>query len=138
MALLARACHVLTLAALLAGSALLSAAAQTAPPPVAGAPVPSGPLTYDQFKAWQMQRMTQARAAIDQRLAAPGITDNQRQRLQRIKSQLDRFASLSPEQQDKRLRRRFARLDTNHNGLVEPAEIQAGQHRDRLQGLTGN
>jgi len=125
-------------AALIGGAAMLPVRAQTAPPPAAGAQLPGGPLNYDQFKAWQMQRMTQQRAAIDQRLAAPGLTDDQRQRLTRAKTQLDKFAGLPPERQDKLLQRRFARLDANRDGMVDPAELQAGRHRDRLQGPTGN
>lgn len=130
----ARALFTMSLAAALVGGALvLPASAQTSPPAAAAAQ-PSGPLNYDQFKAWQMQRLTQARGAIDARLNAPGITDDQRQRLQRNKAQLDRFAAMPPEQQDKILHRRFARLDTNHDGLVDPAELQAGRHRGRLPG----
>lgn len=44
---------------------------------------------------------------------------------------------MPPDRQDKLLRRRFARLDTNHDGMVDPGELQAGQKRDRLQGLMG-
>ena len=119
------------------GVPALPAAAQTAPP--AAAPgQPAGPLTYDQFKAWQMQRMTQARAVVGQRLASPGITDDQRQRLQRTQAQLDKFAGMPPEQQDKMMHRRFSRLDTNRDGVVDPAELQAGQKHDRLQGMMGD
>ena len=123
-------------AALLGSVSILPATAQPAPP-AAGMQAPSGPLSYDQFKAWQMQRMTQARAVVDQRLAAPGLTDDQRQRLLRAKGQLDKFTGMPPDRQDKLLRRRFARLDTNHDRMVDPGELQAGQKRDRLQGLMG-
>ncbi len=126
--------------AAVAGIPALPAMAQTAPPaPPAAAPgLPAGPLSYDQYKAWQMQRMTQARAVVGQRLASPGITDDQRARLQRVQAQLDKFAGMPPERQDKLMHRRFARLDTNRDGMVDPGELQAGQKRDRLQSMMSN
>lgn len=128
------------LAIAVAGVPALPATAQTAPPaPPAAAPgLPSGPLAFDQYKAWQMQRMTRARAVVGQRLASPGITDDQRQRLQRVQAQLDKFAGMPPEQQDRVMQRRFSRLDINHDGMVDPGELQAGRKHDRLQGMLGN
>jgi hypothetical protein len=117
-----------------AGIAMLlssfTAAAQTAPPPAG--PLQGQPVTLDQFKAQQFQQL-QARVA--QRLAAPDLSTDQRQRLEHQQTQLAKFAALPPDQQDQVLRRRFDRIDANHDGVIAPEELQALRQarRDRAQ-----
>jgi hypothetical protein len=114
------------LAALLSG---LPAEAQTAAPPPAQQQ--AAPLTFDQFKAHQMQQMQRAQGMLAQRLAAPDLAPDQRQRLEHRQAQLGKFAALSPEQQDQLLRRRFERMDVNHDGVVDAAELQAFRQAER-------
>jgi hypothetical protein len=114
------------LAALLSG---LPAEAQTAAAPPAQQQ--AAPLTFDQFKAQQFQQMQRVQARMAQRLAAPDLPPDQRQRLEHQQAQLGKFAALPPEQQDQVMRRRFDRIDTNHDGVVDAAERQAFRQAER-------
>lgn len=112
----------------------LAANAQTAPPQPAVAPQ-GAPLTFDQYKTLQRQQLQRAQALVSQRLAAQDLPPDRRQRLEHQQSMLARFAGLSSDQQDQLLHRRFDRLDANHDGMVDGAELQALRQarRDRAQ-----
>ena len=107
----------------------LAASAQTAPPP---ATAPQGqPIAFDQFKAQQLQQMQRAQARLTQRLAAPDLPADQRQRLELQQAQLGKFAALPADQQDQLLHRRFDRIDANHDGVIDPGEFQAFRQAQR-------
>jgi len=76
-----------------------------------------------------------AQAFVAERLAAPDLPPEQRQRLEHRQAQLGRFATLPPQQQDQLLHRRFERMDANRDGVVDAGELQAfGQaQRERAQ-----
>ena len=107
--------------------------AQTAPPP--SGPPQGQPITFDQFKTMQLQQLERAQARVAQRLAAPDLPPDQHQRLEHQQSQLGRFASMPPDQQDQVLHRRFDRIDANHDGVIDPGELRAfrQQHRERAE-----
>jgi hypothetical protein len=115
----------------------LTAAAQTASPP-RGGPQQGQPIAFDQFKAQQLQQLQRAQARLAQRLAAPDLPADQRQRLEHQQAQLGKFAAMPPDQQDQILHRRFDRIDANHNGVIDPGELQAFRQaqRDRAQAKT--
>ena len=110
------------------------AAAQTAPTPSSG-PQQGQPVAFDQFKAQQLQQMQRAQSRLSQRLSAPDLPADQRQRLEHQQAQLSKFAALPPDQQDQVLRRRFDRIDTNHDGTIDASELHAFRQaqRDRAQ-----
>ncbi len=99
------------------------ASAQTAPP-TAG-PLHGQSITFDQFKAQQLQQLQRAQGRLVQRLGAPDLPPDQRQRLERQQAQLGRFSALPSDQQDQVLHRRFDRIDANHDGAIDPGELQA-------------
>jgi hypothetical protein len=109
----------------------LMAAAQNAPPN----PPQGARLGFDQYKAQQLQQMKSAQAFVAERLAAPDLPPEQRQRLEHRQAQLGRFGTLPPEQQDRLLHRRFERMDVSHDGVLDPSELQAFRQaqRDRAQ-----
>jgi hypothetical protein len=109
----------------------LSASAQTAPPPT---PPQGAPLTFDQFKAQQLQQLDRVQAFFAQRLAAPDLPPDQRSRLERQQAQLGKFAALPPDQQSQLLRRRFDRIDANHDGVVDAGELQTFRQAQRDRG----
>jgi hypothetical protein len=111
----------------------LAASAQTAPPPAA--PPKAQPITFEQFKAQQLQQMQRAQARLTQRLGAPDLPADQRQRLEHQQSELANIAALPPDQQDQVLRRRFDRIDANHDGVIDASELQAFRQarRERAQ-----
>ncbi len=114
------------IALLLSGFA---ASAQTAPP-IAGPPQGQS-ITFDQFKAQQLQQLQRAQGRLAQRLGAPDLSPDQRQRLEHQQAQLGRFAALPPDQQDQVLHRRFDRIDSNHDGAIDPGELQAFRQQQR-------
>lgn len=107
-----------------------AASAQTAPSSAAGQPI-----TFDQFKAQQLQQLQRAQARLAQRLVAPDLSPDQRQRLEHQQAQLGKFAGLPPDQQDQVLHRRFDRIDANRDGAIDPGELLAfrQQQRERAQ-----
>jgi len=108
----------------------LAAAAQTAPPPPAG-PQQGQPITFDQFRAQQLQQLQRAQARLAQRLAAPDLSPDQR--LAHQQAQLGKFAALPPDQQDQILHRRFDRIDANHDGFIDPGELRAFRQAQRVR-----
>lgn len=107
----------------------LAGSAQTGPPHAA--PPQGQPITFDQFKAQQMQQMQRAQVRLAQRLGAPDLPADQRQRLEHQQALLSKFAALPPDQQDQFLRRRFDRIDANHDGVIDPQERQAFRQAQR-------
>jgi len=93
------------------------------------APLPAqsqaAPLSFDQYKAQQVQRIERVQATLAERLAAQDRAPERRQRLERVKARLDKVAALPPNQRDALLRQRFERMDANHDGVVDPGEFQA-------------
>jgi hypothetical protein len=94
--------------------------------------VPSGPMTFEQFKATRIDQMQHMVARVDQQLARPDMSADQRQRLTQMKTRLARLQAMSPDQLDTMLRRRFDKIDTAHTGLITPEQIRAFQQQERL------
>ena len=121
---------IVTAAGLAVQLVTLPAAAQTAPP-LPPAAQQGAPLSFDQFKAQQLQQLQRVQALLAQRLGAPDLAPDRRQRLQHQQAQLGKFAALPPDQQDQILHRRFDRMDANHDGVVDPGELQAFRQAQR-------
>jgi hypothetical protein len=101
-----------------------------APPP---ALQPTTPLSFDQYKAQQVQRIERVQATLAERLAAQDLAPERRQRLERMKARLDKVAALPPDQRDALLRHRFERMDANRDGVVDAGEFQAFRQSRRQQ-----
>jgi len=91
-------------------------------------------MTFEQFKAAQIEQMHHMVARVDQRLARTDLTDEQRQRLMQTKTRLDRLQSLSPDQLNQMLRSRFDKIDTAHTGTITPEQIRAFRQQERRNG----
>jgi hypothetical protein len=98
--------------------------AQTAPPPP-GTPPQGQTMTFDQYKARQMQQMQRAQARVAQRLADPNLPADQHQRLEHQQAQLAKFAAMPPDQQDQVLHR-CVRI-----GVIDAGELQAFRQQQR-------
>jgi len=98
-------------------------AAQT-PPPGHGQGL-QAPMNFEQFRARQLEQLQRAEAMVAQRLAQPNLTPEQRERLTKRKANLDRFAAAPPERKERILRRRFVRIDTDHDGIIDANELAA-------------
>src|SRR5207237_1344794 len=64
-------------------------------------------------------------------LAAPELQPRQRARLDQTKAYYDWFAGLSDAERDRRFRERFDQMDSNHDGVVDPAERAAWHDKQR-------
>ena len=133
MAIPARSALAFALMASIVAVAPAVAEAQAIAPPPARQPAAS--LSFDQYKAQQVQRIERVQATLAEHLAAQDLAPERRQRLARAKARLDKIAALPPEQRDQLLRQRFDRMDANRDGVVDAGEIQAFRQsrRQRLE-----
>ncbi|HLJ64847.1 MAG TPA: hypothetical protein VKT70_12115, partial [Stellaceae bacterium] len=86
---------------------------------------PDGPVTFEQYRAYRLDRLHQAEAKVATRLADTSLDEAKRQRLEHRKAAMERFAALTPADQDARLRKRFDAIDADHDGTITKAEIEA-------------
>lgn len=112
-----------------------------------GAQAPAG-VTFDQYRARTMAAVQAAQTQMANRLSQSNLSADERQQLQQRKTRIDRFAAMPLDQQTQLLRKRFDRIDTNHDGVVDQQELaafRAAQQRggagaggggDPLAGLT--
>jgi hypothetical protein len=118
--------------ALLAATALfatapLPAIAATAPAPTASADT----ITFDQYRDWRMHFIEQRQTQIAAELAEKDLSTTRRASLERQKAYYDYFAAMSPAERDRRFRDRFDQIDTDHDGVIDPAERTAWHDKQR-------
>jgi hypothetical protein len=73
------------------------------------------------------QRQTQIAAE----LAEKDLSATRKESLQRQKAYYDYFAAMSPAERDRRFRDRFDQIDTDHDGVIDPAERAAWHDKQR-------
>jgi hypothetical protein len=117
-------CALFATAALLA-TAPLPVAAATAPPPVADT------ITFDQYRDWRMHFIEQRQTQIAAELAEKDLSTTRRASLERQKAYYDYFAAMPAAERDRRFRDRFDQIDTNHDGIIDPAERAAWHDKQR-------
>jgi hypothetical protein len=117
-------CALFATVALLA-AAPLPAAAATAPPPVADT------ITFDQYRDWRMHFIEQRQTQIAAELAEKDLSATRRASLERQKAYYDYFAAMPAAERDRRFRDRFDQIDTNHDGIIDPAERTAWHDKQR-------
>ena len=131
-----------SLAALLAAGlwhlpATAQGGAGTQREPAAAAPVsrPAAPsatgITFDEYRDFRTHYITARQAALARQLAAPGVSAEEKARLERIKTYYDRLAALPAAERDRLFRARFDQIDTNHDGRLDAAERAAWRAKQR-------
>src|SRR4051794_33001218 len=126
---------------LLAASAVIAAslwlpghAAQPASPnetQAAALPGADDPITFEQYREWRLRFIERRQTQLAAQLAAAELQPRQRARLDQTKAYYDWFAGLSDAERDRRFRERFDRMDSNHDGVVDPAERAAWHDKQR-------
>ena len=108
-------------------AAPLPAVAATAPGPAATADT----ITFDQYRDWRMHFIEQRQTQIAAELAEKDLSATRRTSLERQKAYYDYFAAMSPAERDRRFRDRFDQIDTDHDGVIDPAERAAWHDKQR-------
>jgi hypothetical protein len=118
-------CALLAAAVFLA-AAPLPAVAATAPPTAT-----ADTITFDQYRDWRMHFIEQRQTQIAAELAEKDLSATRKESLQRQKAYYDYFAAMSPAERDRRFRDRFDQIDTDHDGVIDPAERAAWHDKQR-------
>ena len=126
---------------LLAASAAIAAtlwlpgeAAQPSPPPAAPAPLSTradDAFTFEQYRDWRLNFNERRQRELAAQLAASDLPAQQKARLEKVKAYYDRLAGLSGADRDRRFRARFERIDTDHDGTIDPGERAAWRDKQR-------
>src|SRR5437868_13326746 len=107
----------------LPGPVTMSYAAQPAAPAESAAPLPAtgeDKITFDQYREWRLRFIERRQTQLAAQLAAAELQPRQRARLDQTKAYYDR-----------RFRERFDQMDSNHDGVVDPAERAAWHGKQR-------
>jgi hypothetical protein len=106
-------------------------------PPAADAPAPraaasaAAGITFDEYRDFRTHYIAARQAALARQLAAPGVSAEEKARLERIKTYYDRLAALPAAERDRLFRARFDQIDTNHDGRLDDAERAAWRAKQR-------
>jgi hypothetical protein len=119
----------------LPGEAAQPAAPATSPvTPAASAET----ISFEQYREWRLNLIERRQSELAVELAASGLPAGQKIRLEHTKAYYDWLAELPGADRDRRFRERFDRIDTNHDGQIDPGERAAWRdsqrafyHRDR-------
>src|SRR5437868_7375879 len=118
----------------LPGPVTMSYAAQPAAPAETAASLSvtgEDKITFDQYREWALRFIERRQTQLAAQLAAAELQPRQRARLDQTKAYYDWFAGLSDAERDRRFRERFDQMDSNHDGVVDPAERAAWHDKQR-------
>ena len=125
-------------AAIVASLCLPGGAAQTAAPsaaPTASAAATSAgagdTITFEQYREWRLNFLERRRSELAAQLSGADLPTERKARLEQAKSYYDWLAGLPEADRDRRFRERFDRIDTNHDGIMDPAERAAWREKQR-------
>jgi hypothetical protein len=110
------------------------AAQPAAPAETAAAALPAASedkITFDQYREWRLRFIERRQTQLAAQLAAADLQPRQRTRLEQTKAYYDWFAGLGDAERDRRFRERFEQMDSNHDGVVDPAERAAWHEKQR-------
>jgi hypothetical protein len=105
-------------------------AAAPAAAPSVGQPAATG-ITFEAYRDYRMHYIADRRARLAQQLAAPGLSADEKARLEGIKAYYDRYAAMPAAERDRLFRARFDQIDTNHDGTIDEAERAAWREKQR-------
>ena len=114
----------------LAGGALLAAtlwqlpaAAQQVAPAASSSAATA--ITFEQYRDFRLHIIADRRASLTKRLGATDLSTQQRAAIERQKDYYDWQAAMPMADRDRMFRSRFARIDTDHDGKLDAAELAA-------------
>lgn len=96
------------------------------------ATAPTGPsYTFAQYKAYRVKSLDRRRQALAERLADPQLPADLKKKLEERKAYYDWLAQMPSAERDRRFQRQFDRIDTDHDGTIDPAERAAWRTKER-------
>lgn len=118
-----------TLAAALLAAAC-SAPAHAAPNGTADA-ASADTINFEQYRDWRLHFIAERQIQIAAELAAKDLTAPRRAALERQKAYYDFFAAMPQAERDRLFHARFDEIDTNHDGIIDPAERATWHEKQR-------
>jgi hypothetical protein len=115
-------------AALLAGACYLPSAEAASP---AAGTAAADTISFEQYRDWRLHFIDERQTQIAAELAQKDVAAQRRSSLERQKAYYDFFAAMPATERDRRFRERFDEMDTNHDGVIDPAERAAWHEKQR-------
>ena len=110
--------------ALAAAAFAIPATAQQAGQPVQRVSA-EAPINFAQYREFRIEIITRRLEQLALRLAAPGLSEPEKTRLDAQKAYWERWSRLPSAERDRLFRERFDEIDTNHDGTIDPQERAA-------------
>ncbi|HVB16876.1 MAG TPA: hypothetical protein VNF04_10115 [Stellaceae bacterium] len=88
-------------------------------------------ISFEQYRDWRNNFIDRRRGELAVQLAAGDLPAARRTRLEQVKAYYDWLAGLAPGDRDRRFRKRFDRIDTDHDGTMDRAERAAWRDQRR-------
>ncbi|HTT78920.1 MAG TPA: hypothetical protein VMF86_04500 [Stellaceae bacterium] len=82
-------------------------------------------ITFAQYRDWRNAFNARRRSELARQLSTGDLPAARKSRLEQVKAYYDWLAGLSAADRDRRYRARFDLIDTDHDGMIEPAERAA-------------
>jgi hypothetical protein len=105
-------------------------AATPAAPPAASQRAAAG-IAFDEYRDFRTHYIAARQAGLARQLAAPGVSAEEKARLERIKAYYDQLAALPAAERDRLFRARFDQIDPPHDGKLDAAERAAWRAKPR-------
>lgn len=87
--------------------------------------------SFDEYRAYRIKSFARRRQRLAQRLADPDLPAALKAKLEERKVYYDWLATMPVSVRDRRYHARFDRIDTNHDGKIDPAERAAWRVKER-------
>ncbi len=119
-------------AAIVAGLWLPGEAAQPASAPPTATAAADDAITFEQYRDWRLNFIERRRTELAIALEANDLPAARKAKLEQTKAYYDWFAGLPDADRDNRFRQRFDRIDSDHDGKIDPAERAAWRDQRRV------
>jgi tellurite resistance protein len=92
---------------------------------------PPAKITFAEYRDFRLHFVADRRARLAQQLASPGLSADEKARLERTKAYYDGLAAMPAAERDRLYHARFDQIDTDHDGTIDDAERAAWRVKQR-------
>jgi hypothetical protein len=86
-------------------------------------------ISFEDYRAWRLHWNERRLGQLTRELAAPGLSAGRKTHLTEVKAYYDWLTGLSDAERDRRFHERFDRIDTDRDGMIDPAERTAWREK---------